>query len=307
MKKVLAIYFTQSGQLEEALKATLEPLENSNEVDLHYEQIKPVNPFPYPWKYSEFFDAFPETVHGVPCEIEPISFNPKENYDIVILAYQPWYLSVNIPINSFLQSEAAKQVLNGKKVITIIACRNMWLNAQEKMKQFLKNLNAELVGNITYVDKSNNLISLVTVLAFVLKGIKKNFLGIFPKYGVSDKDLQSMAPQCGSIIFDHLKNNEYSELQNNLVAIGAVAVKPSLMLLEKRGKVLFPMYANYISKRGNAGSKERKTRVKIFGIVLPLAILILSPVITITSRLAPLLFRNKLQKEKDYYSGTSLS
>lgn len=305
MKKVLVIYYTQTGQLQSAVKSTLAPLEQ-NGVSIDYLHIKPKKAYPYPWSYMEFFDIFPETVHGIPTELEPFSINQEADYDLVIIAYQPWFLSICVPINSFLQTEEAKKLLKGKTVVTILACRNMWLNGQEKMKLHLKNLQANLVGNITFVDKAANLVSLVTVLAFVLAGKKEKFLGIFPKYGVSDKDLQELAPKLGTILLKHLKTNDYTEQQQELVDAGGVIVKPNLLLMEGRGRDLFPLYANYISKKGTAGSADRRTRVRIFGIVLPTAILILSPFITIISRLAPVLFPQKIKKQVDYYSQNSL-
>lgn len=304
MKKVLVIYFTQSGQLNRAVKATLAPFQNN--VEVHYEQIKPLHPFPFPWSYMQFFDAFPESVNGIPCKLHPSSIDFSINYDLIIVAYQPWFLSVSIPVNSFLQTEEAKQLIKNKKVITIIACRNMWLTAQEKMKSKLKSLGADLVGNITYVDKAGNLTSLITVLAFALGGVQHKLWGIFPKYGVSDKELTERAPILGEIVLSHLKTGDYSSLQVELVNSGAINIKPNLMLMEGRGKVLFPLYANYISKKGTSGTSERRTRVRIFGIVLPTAILILSPVITIISRLAPLIFYKKFKKEMGYYSDVFL-
>ncbi|MDQ3048910.1 MAG: dialkylresorcinol condensing enzyme DarA [Bacteroidota bacterium] len=306
MKNVLVIYYTQTGQLSSAVRATLAPLENDASLKIHYAELLPVMPYPYPWTYMQFFDVFPETVHGIPCKLKEIQIDPSTNYDLVVIAYQPWYLSICIPVNSFLLSEQAKLLLKDKPVITIIACRNMWLGAQEKMKLALNILNAKLVGNITYVDRSANLVSLITVLAFVLAGKKENFLGIFPKYGVSDKDLKANAPVFGGIIKNNLQTGDYGAQQAELVSAGAVVVKPNLMLMEGRGRALFPLYANYISKRGTAGSSERRARVRIFGIVLPTAILLLSPVITIVSRLAPLLFPSRMKKQVDYYSQNSL-
>lgn len=302
MKNVLVVYYTQTGQLAKAVKATLAPLKNDASIHIDYTFITPKKEFPFPWTYMEFFDVFPETVHGVACELNPISIDPNKQYDLIIVAYQPWFLSICIPINSFLQTEEAKKILKGKPVITILACRNMWLNGQEKMKEQLLKLEAKLVGNITYVDRSANLVSLVTVLAFVLGGIKEKFLGFFPKYGVSDADLKHQAPIYGGIIKKHLLAGNYEMQQQELVTAGAISIKPNLLLMEGRGKALFPLYANYISKKGTSGNKKRRIRVRIFGIVLPTAILILSPIITIVSRLAPILFPNKIKKQIDYYS-----
>ncbi len=305
MKKILVIYFSQTGQAKQVLDATLKPFIENSEYKVDYNLIKPKNTFPYPWTYMQFFDAFPETVRGTPCEIEPLQIETPIDYDLVVIAYQPWFLSICVPINSFLQTEQAKLLLENKPVITIINCRNMWLGAQEKMKKQLLNLKANLVGNITFVDRSANLVSLVTVFAYLLSGIKENFMGIFPKYGVTEKDLIN-APKFGVCIQSHLENNQLAKLQVELNKIGALDIRGNLLLMEGRGRALFPLYANYISKKGTQGSEERKTRVRIFGIVLPTAILLLSPIITILSRLAPILAKKKFDKEIAYYSQNSL-
>lgn len=305
MKKILVVYYTQTGQAKLALDATLKPFTENSNYQLDYLLIKPKKSFPYPWSYTEFFDAFPETVHGIPCELEPIHIDTSVNYDLVVIAYQPWFLSICVPVSSFLQTPEAKLLLNNKPVVTIINCRNMWLGAQEKMKQRLLDVKANLVGNITFVDRSSNLTSLVTVLAFVLKGTKENFMGIFPKYGVNDKDLEK-APLFGTIIKNNLENNQLQNIQPQLNQKGALDIRGNLLLMEGRGRALFPLYANYISKKGTQGSEQRKTRVRIFGIVLPTAILCLSPIITILSRLIPLIAKKKFDKEIAYYSQNSL-
>ena len=181
----------------------------------------------------------------------------------------------------------------------------MWLGAQEKMKQRLLSVKANLVANITFVDRSSNLTSLVTVLAFVLKGTKENFMGIFPKYGVNDRDLQK-APVFGNIIKVNLENNQLQNIQGQLNQECALDIRANLLMMEGRGRALFPLYANYISKKGTQGSEQRKTRVRIFGIVLPTAILLLSPIITILSRLIPIIAKKKFNKEIAYYSQNSL-
>jgi len=305
MKKILVVYYTQTGQAKQALEAVLKPFSENKNYQLDYLLIQPKNKFPYPWKYTEFFDAFPETVHGIPCELEPLDIDTTINYDLIFIAYQPWFLSVCVPISSFLQTPEAKKLLANKPVVTIINCRNMWLGAQEKMKKRLLDLNANLVGNITFVDRSSNLISLVTVLAFVLKGTKEKFMGIFPKYGVADKDLKH-ASVFGKIILDNLETAQLQDIQAQLNQQGALDIRGNLLIMEGRAKFLFPIYANYISKKGTQGSEQRKTRVRIFGIVLPTVILLVSPIITIISRLAPIIAKKKFDKEIAYFSQNTL-
>lgn len=305
MKKILVIYFSQTGQAKRAIDAVLKPFNNPDLFQIDYELIQPKVPFQYPWKYSVFMDAFPENVFGIPCELEPLKVDPNTNYDLIFIAYQPWFLSICRPINSFLQSEEAKKLLFNKPVITIINCRNMWLGAQEKMKVHLHKHQSKLVGNMIFPDRSGNITSLITVLAFELKGVKEKFMGIFPKYGVTDVDL-SNGTKMGEKILSAVQSNNYSGLQSEIVKAGLTDIKPNLMIMEGRGRALFPHYAKFILKKGPSGSKERQTRVKIFGIVLPTVIFLASPLITIIARVAPLLAAAKMRKQIAYYQQNEL-
>ena len=56
------------------------------------------------------------------------SVRADEQFDLVILAYQVWYLAPSGPITAFLKSEAGRRLLHGRPVVTVIACRNMWLH-----------------------------------------------------------------------------------------------------------------------------------------------------------------------------------
>ena len=100
-KKVLAVYFTQSGQLGDIIDNFTAPLEASG-ATVEKLQIQPAKKFPFPWSTPVFFAAMPESVLLVPAELEP--FQLKENhYDLIIVGFQPWFLSPSIPISSLLQ------------------------------------------------------------------------------------------------------------------------------------------------------------------------------------------------------------
>src|SRR4051812_7176999 len=133
MKNILVIYYSQTGQTKEVMEKLLQPLQNHADMSLTYCEIKPKTPYPFPWTALQFFDAFPESVLDIPCELEYPTIDLSKKYDLIVLAYQIWYLSPSIPINSFLQSQDAKALFNNTPVVTIISCRNMWLMAQEKV------------------------------------------------------------------------------------------------------------------------------------------------------------------------------
>ncbi len=305
MKKVLVVHYSQSGQLTEIVNNICQPLEDAD-VCVDYYKIEMEDEFPFPWTKPQFFDVFPESFLQKPKPIKPF---PEKilttNYDLIILGHQVWYLSPSIPINSFLKHPQAKNILSNTPVVTVIGCRNMWIMAQEKVKKLLKENNAKLVGNIALVDRHINHISVITIVRWMFTGVKKKFLGIFPKPGVSQKDIDESV-KFGRVILDSLALNDFEGLQVNLLKNNAVRIKPFLVLADKRANVLFGKWANLISKKGNSGSKERAVWLKIFNYYLLFAIWVIAPIVFILFLLTYLPFLSKINKEKKYYSSIEL-
>ncbi len=174
MKNVLVIYYSQSGQLESIARNIAKPLLNSDNINVLFHEIQLEKPFPFPWTKETFFDVFPESFLQVPAKLKPISDEIKTTkFDLILLNYQVWYLSPSIPINSFLKSQEAKQLLEHTPVVTISGSRNMWVMAQEKIKVLLLQNNAQLKGNIALVDRVGNLISVITIVEWMFSGVKK--------------------------------------------------------------------------------------------------------------------------------------
>jgi hypothetical protein len=63
----------------------------------------------------------------------------------------------------------------------------------------------------------------------------------------------------------------------SLVKAGAVDVLPSLVMLEKRGKIFFRLWAAFILKKGGYGDPARIARVRLFKYYLLTVIYIVSP------------------------------
>lgn len=303
MKKILVFYYSQSGQQLSILQSLTKPLVDAGH-SVHIEEIQPVEKYPFPWSAYQFFNAFPETFHQQPLPLKNLSAKVFESYDLIIVGYQPWFLTPSRPISSFLQSNDAKNILNNKPVITILGCRNMWLGAQEKVKRHLRSAHANLVGHIALADRSGNLSSLVTILRWMLTGKKDAFL-FFPAAGVSQQDIQHAA-RYGEIIHEALQAGEFGSLQSTFNDNGAIQVKPGLVLLEKRGQKGFSFWSRFIASGGTLHSTGRKIRVYTFLYFLLPAIFVLSPLLWLTSKILLIVKRKQLLADVRYYSQNSL-
>ena len=306
MKKVLVLYYTQTGQQKEIADHVLQPLEEDKEVEITWCRIHPKKKFPFPWNRIEFFDVFPETFLQIPMELEPIEDSILEKeYDLIVLSYQIWFLSISLPVISCIKNPQVQKLLKNKPVLTVIGCRNMWAVAQEKMKKQLKDLQATLVGNIVFTDRQTNHVSLITLLYWLFQGKKESYLGIFPKPGVPDKDIQE-AGKFGIPILEALKQNKYTHLQAELIKRKAVIVKPLLVFIEKRGTFIFSKWSKFIRKKGNPGEKSRHIWLQAFYYYLMIALWVVAPVVTLIFLLIYLPTCFLFNKSISYYQSITL-
>ncbi len=303
MKRILFLYYTQSGQLLSILESVAKPLIHSGHT-IHFEEIQPQEKFPFPWTSYQFFNAFPEVFSQKPQQLKSVSTKATNGYDVIVLGYQPWFLTPSRPVSSFLQSEDARKIFNNKPVITVLGCRNMWLGAQEKVKRRLKEINATLIGHVALIDRSSNLTSLITILRWMFTGDKKPFW-IFPAAGVSQIDIDH-ARTYGELINEAIASGNHSSLQTKLNEEGAIDIKPNLVLLERRGQKAFSVWSKFIASGGPIHSSGRKLRVYIFMYLLPTAIFILSPLLWIVSKIMLTINRKELLQEVEYFKQNSL-
>ncbi len=300
MKHILVVYYTQSGQLKEIIDSLLSKIKNYHSVMIDYEQLKPVNNYPFPWG-NAFFNDFPEAVMGIPCDLKPLTINKKVNYDLVILAYQSWFLSPAIPISSFLQLNEVQSFLRGKNVLTLLGIRNMWYSSHDMIKSKLSEMGVHHVGNIVLADRHNNWIAGITIIRWLAYG-KRGPTALLPRAGVSEKDIRN-ASSYGDVIFNAIQLDSYADMQSQLIPKGAVQVKFNLMMIEKNARKIFVKFARIILKNGSNNPGKRARGIKIFKYYLLFALFILSPVVSVIFLLMRyLLFNFANKKIKKYQS-----
>ena len=300
-KRILIVYYSQTGQLLRILQKIAEPTLNNKNIDVEYFKIEMENDFPFPWNRKEFFGIMPDSVQE---KAHPIKVNTPvhDNYDLVILGYQVWFLSPSVPFNSFLESEVAKRILKSAKVVTVIGGRNMWVMAQESIRKKLKSLDSVLVGNIALVDNSPNLVSVVTIIYWLFHGKTDRLLNLFPKPGIKSADIEK-GTSFGQEIVGALTDNNFNKLQENLVEKGAVNLKPDIISMETKAKKVFGVWAKIVNGSGKNGSFGRKAVLFLFEIYLYFVILFLSPLVSILSTFAAILRRKATAKKMAYFSG----
>ena len=303
MKKVLVLYYSQTGQLTEVVKSFSAPLEADENIELVYQAIEPKKAFPFPWGKLEFFDIFPESVYMDGCDIKEFDkVNENDDFDLVVLAYTIWFLSPSLPISGFLNSKYAK-LLENKPVITLIACRNMWIMAQEKMKKKLEALNATLIDNVVLTDQGGNLATFVTTPRWMWTGRKNSFWGL-PKSGVHPDEIKN-ASRFGKALVSALEKDLEKEKIPLLQGLEAVKVDNRLVGTEKIATKSFNIWGGLIRKVGTTGDKARIPVLALYFVFLLSLIVIVVPLNTLIKPIFRKLNHKKVDKERKYFEEPS--
>lgn len=296
MKRILVIGYSQSGQLYEILTNFLKPFQG---VEIEQVKIHTETPFPFPWTSDVFFNTMPESVLEEPVKLAPYTLK-STTYDLIILGYQPWYLSPSIPTTSLLKDAQFLSVLKGTPVVTVIGARNMWLGAHESVVNSIEGAGGKVVGNIPLIDRHQNLVSAMSILHWMLTGKKERKWGVLPYPGVSKKDIEEVE-NVGKKVFEAFQKGTYKGLQDEILATNKIDIHPSILLVEMRGKRLFLAWANLI-KRKSANSKKRSFWVNMYKYYLLVALFIVSPIVlTIYTLLIRPFIGKSIQKQKDHF------
>jgi hypothetical protein len=283
-RRILIIYYSQSGdvaRLAEALTNRLDP----HHTDLVWERILPRIDYPYPWPLYRFLDVFPECVNGDPPEIHPPQFDANADYDLVIVAYQVWYLAPSLPIQAFMRSSHAT-VLRNKKVITLVGCRGMWHSASAAMKKLISGAGGIHIDNIVVQHQGSPIATLITTPRLLLTGKKDRFLGLMPAAGFRDRDIASLS-RFGERLAEKLETLKGPSREPLFAGLQAVTVNQHLVFSEIIGFTIYRLWAQLTRRAGRAGDLRRAPLIWSFALLLVLTV----PFVLLFSALAGLFAR----------------
>jgi hypothetical protein len=278
-KRVLVVHYSQTGQLHKVVTSILTPLKSQPGIEVDQLRLEPVEDYPFPWPFMRFINTFPEAAHERGCALKPFAL-----------------------VTAFLKSAEAERLLANTPVVTVIACRNMWLMAQEKVKTHLARLNARLVGNIALVDEAGTAASFISTPLWVLTGKKGPFpLGI-PAAGVAEAEITG-ASRFGVAIRQGLTNDRLDETL--LQGLGAVQINERLIASEKVGTRSFYLWGKLFLAAGGPDAWLRKPLTIAYALFLLTLILTVVPITSILKRLFAPLMRNRIARQKAYFAQPS--
>ena len=279
MKHVLLVCHSQTGQLRRCADSLLSSLVASSEVQLEVLVPTPSKPFPFPWGVSDFLDVMPESVLEIPVPMDPIR-PQRQQYDLIVLAYQVWYLAPSLPVTAFLSSDAAK-VLAGTPVVALCACRNMWHSGWLKLKARLDALGARVLDHVVLVDQGPTWATFVTTPRWMWTG-KQGAFGPFPAAGISEDAIAALAP-LGVRLRDAVHQGKLDASMLRGSSPAPLTVLRKYVLPEFLASHVFRAWARLIRWAGRGFPGLRRPLEFVFLTWLCSSVLLLLPILVLTA------------------------
>jgi hypothetical protein len=196
--------------------------------------------------------------------VEPAAGFETEPEELVILAYQVWFLAPSLPIRSLLKAHPG--AVRDRRVVSLIACRNMWYSAAIEVGGLLRSAGARSVEVIAATDTRPQAITLVTTLRWLLTGRREPFL-FFGRAGVGAAELARVAGE-GQRIAESLQCSQ-----------DAAPIVPTLAAADLLAGKAFRRWGATVRSAGRLGAVAQAASLAIFVVGLGIGIAVGLPVL----------------------------
>jgi menaquinone-dependent protoporphyrinogen IX oxidase len=183
---VLFAYFTYTNQTKKVLDVMAEVL-RGHDCDVTFARIELTDPryekrfesFPLKKPYREMFGMIPAELRDKPVKIEIPPAVTEREYDLVVIGAPTWWLSTDVAMRTFMESDTARQLLNGKPFATVICCRRYWKHNFKTLKRKGKDRGGVFADGIHFAYQGGQVHSLLSLLSFLGKGEQREkYLGV---------------------------------------------------------------------------------------------------------------------------------
>ena len=155
-----------------------------------------------PHPFRELVGMIPaESPRRRPAEIVIPDVVTEREYDLVCIGSPTWWLSTDVPVRSFLESDTASQVLKGKPFAAAVCCRRYWKHNLKTVRRLGTKHGGIFADGIHFAYQGGQLRSLLSLLSYLGSGkYRDRYLGIkIPPTNLQDYHLQAARKFAGQL------------------------------------------------------------------------------------------------------------
>jgi hypothetical protein len=183
---VLFVYYTYTQQTRIVVEAMAEVLRGRG-CEVQLAAIEFVDPrsakrfeaFPMPHPFLEVLGMIPAELRRRPGQIRIPDVVTARRYDLVCVGSPTWWLSTNVPIRSFSESDAARQALNGTPFAAAVACRRYWRHNLKTVRKMGTERGSVFADGVHFRYVGGQVRSLLALVSYLGSGeYRRRYLGI---------------------------------------------------------------------------------------------------------------------------------
>jgi hypothetical protein len=197
---VLFVYYTYTQQTLKVAGEMAGVLRRRG-CDVHLAAIEFTDPhyagrfsqFPMPHPFLEVLGMIPAELRRRPAEIHIPDVVTERGYDLVCVGSPTWWLSTDVPIRSFLESDTASRVLKGKPFAAVVPCRRYWRHNLKTVRRLGTERGGEFADGIHFRYQGGQVRSLLALISYLGSGdYRERYLGVkIPPTNIQDYHLEA--------------------------------------------------------------------------------------------------------------------
>src|SRR4051794_37085205 len=122
--------------------------------------------FPLKHRYLDIIRLLPAQLRRATGEIRIPPEAKSGDYDLVVIGSPTWWLTTCMPIRSYLHSDEAATLLDGKSVAAFVVCRRYWKNNLKTVKHLSETNGATVVGETHFRYLGGQVRSLLSLISY---------------------------------------------------------------------------------------------------------------------------------------------
>ena len=121
----------------------------------------------------------PAQIRGATGEIRIPDEAREGDYDLICIGSPTWFFRQSVPIRSYLKSDAAAQLLAGKRFTAFVVCRRYWRTNLKSVRKVGTALGGEYVDGIHFTFAGGQIRSFMSLISYFGAGEnRERYLGV---------------------------------------------------------------------------------------------------------------------------------
>src|SRR3954452_4005294 len=171
--RVLIVYYSYTHQSAKVADAMADVLRERG-CDVHQAEIEFTDSryadrftrFPLRHAVFDIVGMLPAQLRGATGEIRIPDEVSDGEYDLICIGSPTWWLKTSVPIRSFLKSDDAGPLLDGKRFTAFVVCRRYWSINLKPVKNLGRRQGGEYVDGIHFSFAGGQVRSLLSLLSY---------------------------------------------------------------------------------------------------------------------------------------------